>query len=297
MTSQVGSRSASLLLTMTRLAAVSGSRGTGRSSGSPSRRSWPWSPSRSSCSPTPPSSATSAPPRWPRSASRRSVLQTAIGLCVFLAYGTTASVARQLGAGDLRGALTQGVDGVWLAVVHRRRRHRRRRRRSPARWSPLFGASDRGDRPGRRPTCGSRSSAPSRCWSCWPRPACCAASRTPAPRWSSRSAGNALNIVLNLVLVYPVGLGIAGSALGSVLAQVASAAAFVVVVVRAARRHGAPLRPDLPGIRARRPGRRAAGGPHPHPARGAAGDDVRRDARPPSAPATRRSTWRPTSSR
>ena len=27
------------------------------------------------------------------------VLQTAIGLCVFLAYGTTASVARHLGAG------------------------------------------------------------------------------------------------------------------------------------------------------------------------------------------------------
>ena len=62
--------------------------------------------------------------------------------------------------------------------------------------------------------------------------------------------GNALNIVLNLVLVYPVGLGIAGSALGSVLAQVASAAVFVAVVVRAARRNGASLRPDLPGIRA-----------------------------------------------
>ena len=45
------------------------------------------------------------------------VLQTAIGLCVFLAYGTTASVARHLGAGDLRGALTQGIDGVWLAVA------------------------------------------------------------------------------------------------------------------------------------------------------------------------------------
>ncbi|HET6937926.1 MAG TPA: MATE family efflux transporter, partial [Nocardioides sp.] len=45
------------------------------------------------------------------------VLQTAVGLCVFLAYGTTASVARHLGAGDEKGALTQGVDGVWLAVV------------------------------------------------------------------------------------------------------------------------------------------------------------------------------------
>ena len=45
------------------------------------------------------------------------VLQTVVGLCVFLAYGTTASVARHLGAGDLRAALAQGVDGVWLAVV------------------------------------------------------------------------------------------------------------------------------------------------------------------------------------
>ena len=62
--------------------------------------------------------------------------------------------------------------------------------------------------------------------------------------------GNLLNVALNLVLVYPAGLGIAGSALGSVLAQVASAGAFVVVVARAARREGASLRPDLPGIRA-----------------------------------------------
>src|SRR4026207_558734 len=30
------------------------------------------------------------------------ILQTVVGLCVFLAYGTTASVARHLGAGDLR---------------------------------------------------------------------------------------------------------------------------------------------------------------------------------------------------
>src|SRR5689334_20518692 len=45
------------------------------------------------------------------------VLQTIVGICVFLAYGTTASVARRVGAGDLRGAITQGIDGLWLAVV------------------------------------------------------------------------------------------------------------------------------------------------------------------------------------
>src|SRR5215212_3747135 len=45
------------------------------------------------------------------------VLQTAVGLCIFLAYGTTAGVARRIGAGDARGALAQGIDGIWLAVI------------------------------------------------------------------------------------------------------------------------------------------------------------------------------------
>ena len=61
--------------------------------------------------------------------------------------------------------------------------------------------------------------------------------------------GNVLNIVLNVVLVYPVGLGIAGSAIGSVVAQVLSAAVLCAVVVRGARAQDAPLGPDLPGIR------------------------------------------------
>jgi putative MATE family efflux protein len=62
--------------------------------------------------------------------------------------------------------------------------------------------------------------------------------------------GAVANIALNLVLVYPAGLGIAGSALGTVLAQTGMAAAFLTVVVRGARREHAALRPDLPGIRA-----------------------------------------------
>jgi Na+-driven multidrug efflux pump len=51
-----------------------------------------------------------------------------------------------------------------------------------------------------------------------------------------------------------VGLGIAGSAIGTVLAQLASAAALLWVVVRAARREGAPLFPDLPGVWRAAPG-------------------------------------------
>jgi len=55
--------------------------------------------------------------------------------------------------------------------------------------------------------------------------------------------------VLNVVLVFGLDLGIAGSAIGTDLAQLGSAAALLAVVVRAARREGAPLRPDLTGVR------------------------------------------------
>ena len=45
------------------------------------------------------------------------VLGTLVSLCIFLAYGTTASVARQVGAGNTGAALAQGVDGLWLAIL------------------------------------------------------------------------------------------------------------------------------------------------------------------------------------
>ena len=44
------------------------------------------------------------------------VLGVLTGLCLFLAYGTTGTVARRLGAGDQRGALAGSFDGLVLAV-------------------------------------------------------------------------------------------------------------------------------------------------------------------------------------
>ena len=44
-------------------------------------------------------------------------LTTLVGISIFLAYGTTAAVARQLGAGHRDAALRQGIDGLWLAAV------------------------------------------------------------------------------------------------------------------------------------------------------------------------------------
>jgi putative MATE family efflux protein len=180
------------------------------------------------------------------------VLQTAIGLCIFLAYGTTASVARHIGAGDRRGALAQGIDGIWLAVligvvgtVA-----------GVVLTGPLvsaFGADE---------AVTDFATTYLRIAFLGMTPVLVMLAATGVLRGLQDTktplvvavAGNGLNIALNLLLVYGVGsfggMGIAGSALGSVLAQVASAAAFLFVVVRGARREHASLRPDLPGIRA-----------------------------------------------
>ena len=45
------------------------------------------------------------------------VLLTAANVFVFLAYGTTSVVARQLGAGSRAGAISAGIDGTWLAIA------------------------------------------------------------------------------------------------------------------------------------------------------------------------------------
>lgn len=45
------------------------------------------------------------------------ILHTAVGLMVFLAYSTTPAVARAIGDGKLGKALAAGRDGVWLALL------------------------------------------------------------------------------------------------------------------------------------------------------------------------------------
>src|SRR5262252_299399 len=44
-------------------------------------------------------------------------LTTLVNISIFLAYGTTAAVARQLGAGNRHAAIRQGIDGLWLAAL------------------------------------------------------------------------------------------------------------------------------------------------------------------------------------
>ncbi|NYE36384.1 putative MATE family efflux protein [Nocardioides cavernae] len=176
------------------------------------------------------------------------VLQTVVGLCVFLAYGTTASVARHLGAGDLRSALAQGVDGVWLAVVIGVVATVLGVVLTPT----LVGAFDTGSEVADH----AETYLAIAFLGTTPLLVMLAATGVLRGLQDTRTpllvavVGNGLNIVLNVVLVYGLGLGIAGSAIGSVIAQVISAGWFLVVVVRAARAHDAPLTPDLAGIRA-----------------------------------------------
>lgn len=60
--------------------------------------------------------------------------------------------------------------------------------------------------------------------------------------------GFAANAVLNAVFIYGFGWGIAGSAIGTVIAQWGMAALFVVQVLRAARAAGAAVWPGLAGV-------------------------------------------------
>jgi putative MATE family efflux protein len=174
------------------------------------------------------------------------VLQTVTGLLVFLAYSTTPAVARALGAGDLRGAVHAGLDGMWLAlglgVVL-----------AVVGWPlarplvGLFGASASvtgvaGDYllvsliglPGILLVTASTGLLRG-----------LQDTRTPLVVATVGFVGNGL---LNAWFIYGLHMGVIGSAAGTIVAQWAMAAVYVVIAVRAARRTGAPIRPGTSGV-------------------------------------------------
>ena len=75
-----------------------------------------------------------------------------------------------------------------------------------------------------------------------------AAALRPAATSGARDAGGSVSRGRNSVWKRRASASVAGSAIGTDVAQLGSAAALVTVVVRAARRSGAPLRPDPTGI-------------------------------------------------
>ena len=174
------------------------------------------------------------------------VLLNAVMLCVFLAFGTAATVARRAGSGDVRAALTQGIDGIWLAVAIGVALAVVGLPLAPV-LVDLFGTS-----PSAAPHAIvylriSLLGVPSMLVVLAATGVMRGLKDTRTPLVVTAVAA-ATNVVLNLLLVYPAGLGVAGSALGTVLAQTGAACWLTAVLVRGARKHGSRLRPDLPGI-------------------------------------------------
>ncbi|KPI07762.1 MATE efflux family protein [Actinobacteria bacterium OK074] len=176
------------------------------------------------------------------------LLTTAVSVFVFLAYATTAAVARRVGAGDLRAAIRQGMDGIWLALLLGAAVIAVALPSAPA-VVALFGASDTAAPYATTYLRISVLGIPAMLVVLAATGVLRGLQDTRTPLYVA-VAGFVANAGLNAGLVYGAGLGIAGSAWGTVVAQCAMAGAYLYVVVRGARRHGASLRPDLAGIRA-----------------------------------------------
>ncbi|MFI8787411.1 MATE family efflux transporter [Streptomyces sp. NPDC055105] len=177
-----------------------------------------------------------------------SLLMTAVSVFVFLAYATTAAVARRVGAGDLQSAIRQGMDGIWLALLLGAAVIAIVLPTAPA-LVELFGASHTAAPYAITYLRISSLGIPAMLVVLAATGVLRGLQDTKTPLYVA-IGGFVANGALNAGLVYGAGLGIAGSAWGTVIAQLAMAGVYLVVVVRGARRHGASLRPDAAGVRA-----------------------------------------------
>ena len=175
------------------------------------------------------------------------VLQTIVGLMVFLAYSTTPAVARRFGAGDTQSAVSVGIDGLWLALGLGAVLALVGSLATPL----LVGLFD--------PTTAVAEQAVAYLGlSMWGLPAMLIVfaatgllrgmQDTVTPLWIA-GLGFAANALLNWLFIYGFGWGIAGSAAGTVAAQWGMVAAYAVVIGRLARRHSASVLPQRDGVR------------------------------------------------
>lgn len=175
------------------------------------------------------------------------VLQTIVGLMVFLAYSTTPAVARRFGAGRPGEAVSVGINGMWLALALGSVLAVLGAVSSP--WLvSLFGAGD----------AVAAQANDYLVISMWGLPAMLIVfaatgllrgmQDTVTPLWIA-GLGFGANALLNVLFIYGFGWGIAGSAAGTVTAQWGMVGAYALVVRRLATRHSASLRAQREGLR------------------------------------------------
>lgn len=174
------------------------------------------------------------------------ILTTIVGICIFLAYATTASTARHFGAGNRQKALRLGVDGLWLA----------------AGLGALLGLTllVGGEtilgwfNPEEAVLIEGRSYLAASAWGLPGMLTVLAATGTVRGMLDTRTPltvatiGALANIPLSYLLIYPAGLGTAGAGYGTALAQTGMGIALAAVVVREASREGASLLPSGAGV-------------------------------------------------
>lgn len=167
------------------------------------------------------------------------VIGVLVGLSIFLAYGTTATVSRRLGAGDRGGALGAGVDGMTLGAL----------------LGTAFAVALLASAPtvvawfGATPAAAAQAVSYLRVVG-FGLPGLLVIlaatgvlrglqdTRTPLLVMASM---NVANVALNIALVFGLEMGIAGAALGTAISQWAGAIALGLVVLRAARAEGVHL--------------------------------------------------------
>jgi putative MATE family efflux protein len=174
------------------------------------------------------------------------VLNVLVGLSIFLAYSTTGTVARRLGAGDLHAALSGGLDGLVLAIGVGVVLALGLELALPV-VVGLYGVE---------PEVAALATTYLRIAALGLPSVLVLLAGTGVLRGLQDArtplvvvvAANLVNIVLNITLVHGVGLGIAGSALGTLIAQTAAAVTVLVVVVRRARAAGAVVAARPAGV-------------------------------------------------
>ncbi|MGY1594854.1 MATE family efflux transporter [Geodermatophilus sp. SYSU D00708] len=173
------------------------------------------------------------------------LLAWAAALLNFLAYGTTARAARRAGAGDRTGAVGEGVQATWLALALGLAVLALFQLLAGPLTRALAGSAgpvaDAGEAWLRIASLGAPLLLVSLAGNGWLR----GVQELRRPMHYVL-AGSLLSLVLCPLLVHPVGLGLAGSAIANVAGQALSAALFV----RALLREGVPWRPRPRAIRA-----------------------------------------------
>ena len=168
------------------------------------------------------------------------ILLTAANVFVFLAYGTTATVARHLGAGSRPNAVAAGIDGAWLAIALGTATGVTVALTAEP-LCGIFGASEEAIGYAVTYLRISAIGIPFMLVVLAVTGVLRGLQDTKTPLIAS-VFGFGLNIVLNFWFVYGLDMGIAGAAWGTVISQFLMAAGLVFMLLREARRLHTPLR-------------------------------------------------------